>query len=102
MFSGHILERQGMRACGIDKKRALYGGGGTECVILTERRHLVSWITTSSLIYNLGNNTLELLNILAKFPFTTSKVALDIYNSKQIFQVASRVAKQLKTKVLGN
>ena len=78
------------------------GGGGTECVILTERRHLVSWITTSSLIYNLGNNILELLNILAKFPFTTSKVALDIYNSKQIFQVASRVAKQLKTKVLGN
>ena len=49
---------------------------------------------------NLGHNSLELFNILAKLPFTVSIVVLGIQPSKHSVLVASRVAGQVKTKDL--
>ena len=50
--------------------------------------------------YTRGHNVLELFNVLAKFPFNTSKVGNNIQHSKDTIQVVSRFAQQIKTQNL--
>ena len=51
------------------------------------------------LTYNLGNNILEIFNILENFPFITRNLILDIWHSKYIIGVALRDAEQLKERL---
>ena len=49
------------------------------------------------LIYNIGNNNLELFKVLEMFLFTTSEAALDIFHKNNSTRVVSRVGEPPKT-----
>ena len=55
-----------------------------------------------SLLYNPGHNIFELYNVLVQFRFNTSNTKLDIQYNKLGISVISRVAKRVKTRILGN